>query len=37
MLEFCEVMLEFYPKEVIKISERIEHFKKVKTFWITKE
>lgn len=37
MLEFCEVMLEFYPKEVIKISERIEHFKEVKTFWTTKE
>ena len=37
MLEFCEVMLEFYPKEILKTTERIEHFKKVKTFWITKE
>jgi len=37
MLEFCEVMLDFYPKEVIKITERVEHFKEVKTFWTTKE
>ncbi len=37
MLEFCEVMLAFYPKEVIKTTERIEHFKEVKTFWTTKE
>jgi hypothetical protein len=37
MLEFCEVMLEFYPKEILKTTERIEHFRKIKTFWVTKE
>lgn len=33
MLEFCDIMLEFYPKEVTKIDKRIKHFKKVKKVW----
>ena len=33
MLEFCDVLLEFYPKEIGKIGSRIEHFKKVKLRW----
>jgi len=33
MLELCDIMLEFYPKEVCKIKERIEHFKKIKAVW----
>ncbi len=33
MLELCDTMLEFYPKEVGKIGERIEHFKKIKKVW----
>lgn len=36
MLELCEVMLEFYPKEIEKIGGRMEHFQKVKEFWETK-
>ncbi len=33
MLELCDVMLEFYPREIGKITERIEHFKRVKQIW----
>jgi hypothetical protein len=33
MLEFCEVMLEFYPKEITKIDKRIKHFQKAKKIW----
>jgi hypothetical protein len=33
MLEFCDVMLEFYPKEIEKIDKRIKHFLKVKKVW----
>jgi hypothetical protein len=33
MLELCEVMLAFYPKEISKIDTRIEYFKKVKARW----
>ena len=37
MLEFCNIMLEFYPKEIIKIDKRIKHFQKVKIIWEGKE
>jgi len=30
MLEFCDIMLEFYPKEITKTEKRIKHFQKVK-------
>lgn len=33
MLEFCDVMLEFYPKEISKIDSRIKHFQKVRKHW----
>lgn len=33
MLEFCDIMLEFYPKEITKIDKRIKHFEKVKKAW----
>ncbi len=33
MLELCEVMLQFYPKEIEKISERIDYFMLVKKRW----
>ena len=36
MLEFCDTMLEFYPKELRKISTRIKQFEKVKEFWLAK-
>jgi len=36
MLELCDVMLEFYPKEIGKIETRIEYFQKVKQRWQAK-
>lgn len=33
MLELCDALLEFYPREISKIGQRIEYFNKVKTFW----
>lgn len=37
MLDLCDTMLEFYPKEIGKIGERIDHFKKIKKFWEAKK
>ena len=34
MLEFCDVMLSFYPREIEKIGERINYFTKVKERWL---
>lgn len=36
MLELCDIMLEFYPKEIGKIETRIEYFQKVKEHWQAK-
>lgn len=36
MIELCDVMLEFYPKEIEKINDRIERFKKIKEYWASK-
>jgi len=33
MLELCDVLLDFYPKEIAKIDRRIEHFKKLRAKW----
>lgn len=33
MLELCDTLLEFYPREISKIGDRIEHFKKVRERW----
>ena len=33
MLELCDTMLEFYPKEVGKIGERIDRFKEIRKVW----
>lgn len=33
MLELCDVMLEFYPKEVDKIGKRVLYFERVKKIW----
>ncbi|MBI2815009.1 MAG: hypothetical protein HYX71_12070 [Opitutae bacterium] len=37
MLEFCDIMLDFYPREVRKIGLRIAQFEKAKTFWLAKK
>ena len=36
MIELCDTLLEFYPKEIGKIQERIEYFEKVKSRWQTR-
>lgn len=33
MIEMCDNLLEFYPKEIGKINERINYFKRMKRFW----
>ena len=37
MLQLCDRLFEFYPNEIGKIKERIEYFKKVKSFWQKKK
>ncbi len=37
MLDLCDTLLEFYPKEIGKIGERIDHFKKIRKFWEKKK
>ncbi len=36
MLELCESMYEFYPREILKIEERIERFRNIRSFWSQK-
>lgn len=36
MLEFCDTVLEFYPREIAKIGRRIGQFEKVREFWLSK-
>jgi len=33
MIELCDTLLEFYPKEIGKINGRVEHFRRVRKFW----
>jgi hypothetical protein len=37
MLEFCDNVLEFYPREIAKTTKRISQFEKVKKFWLAKK
>ena len=37
MIEMCDNLLEFYPKEILKINKRLEHFKKIKEYWQNKK
>ena len=34
MLELCDTLSEFYPREIAKIEERLSHFVKVREFWL---
>lgn len=36
MLQLCDIMDIFYPKEIIKIEKRISYFEKVRKFWENK-
>lgn len=33
MIEMCDILMEFYPKEIAKINKRIERFRKLKEEW----
>lgn len=37
MLELCNELLEFYPREIAKIGRRIEYFKRVQAVWEAKQ
>lgn len=37
MLQLCNNLFEFYPREISKITDRIAYFKKVQQFWKTKK
>lgn len=34
MIQLCDTMMQFYPAEIAKIGHRIDHFKKIKEFWL---
>lgn len=36
MLEFCDTVLAFYPREIAKITRRIGKFEEVKAIWLAK-
>lgn len=36
MLQLCDALSEFYPREMAKIDERIRHFDNVREFWLAK-
>jgi len=37
MLTLCNIILEFYPKEILKIQDRIGRFEDVKSYWEKKK
>ena len=37
MLQLCERMMAFYPREIDKITKRIQRFEKVREYWESKE
>ncbi len=37
MIQLCDEMLEFYPREIAKIGERIKRFEEIRAYWLTKE
>ena len=36
MIELCDTLLSFYPKEISKIDTRIKHFQNIRAFWSAK-
>lgn len=37
MLQFCDIMFDFYPKEIHKINGRLARFDDVKAYWESKK
>lgn len=36
MIRLCDTLLEFYPNEILKINKRVEHFARIKQYWLDK-
>ena len=36
MLELCDILFGFYPKEIAKINDRIDYFRQVRELWLAK-
>jgi hypothetical protein len=36
MIELCDIMLAFYPREIQKILQRTDYFEKLRTNWVAK-
>lgn len=36
MLQLCDIMLEFYPREIGKIQERMSYFERIRERWLIK-
>lgn len=37
MLELCDYLFEFYPREVVKINVRLNYFKRIQKYWQNKK
>lgn len=37
MIELCDTLFEFYPREIVKINDRISHFERIREFWLQKQ
>jgi len=37
MLELCDIMSEFYPREITKIQTRMEYFERLRECWERKK
>lgn len=36
MIQMCDQLLGFYPREILKINSRIEYFQTVRQYWLSK-
>jgi len=36
MIELCDMLLQFYPREIAKIGKRISHFEQIRQRWLAK-
>jgi hypothetical protein len=36
MIELCDAVLQFYPKELLKIDQRIQKFREIREYWLSR-
>jgi hypothetical protein len=36
MLQLCDTLADFYPREIAKIGRRLDYFSKVREYWMAK-